>query len=164
MPDSMNFSGEQTRNFVKPLHSISVATGSLIVINKATHETQVVKAGESVDLGDTPGLAVYSPWSAAAEVVYTTETEVSPALNDAPDSQQRNEAGEVTQTNDDIDLHPPVTEETVRGDEHPEDDRETGPYESRPKGSLFELAQERGLHVTTSMKKDELIAVLRGES
>lgn len=131
MPDSLLFSGQQTRNFDRPLHQVSVNTGSVVVTNRIKpEETHVVNAGETLKLDDVSAYSLYSPDSASVDVTYLHEAQATPA---------------------------------VRGDEHPEDDKETGSYESRPKDSLYELGKERGLDVNSSMKKDELIAVLRGE-
>lgn len=94
MPDSLLYSADQSRTFARPLHSVEVHTGSVVVSNKQTDETTVVKEGETKELDDQAAIFISSPFGASTTVTYTHETELSPTMYDTPDSQVRTPSGE----------------------------------------------------------------------
>ncbi len=144
MPENLTINAGETRTFDAGLASVQVGVGSVTVADG--EDVTVVKADSDDnihDCGGKPSLALYSPDGANVAITYADEVP-------APQEPAQRASGVSAE---------PESKDAERGDTG----GQTGSFESRTLDELNELAVQRGIKGHSSMKKDELIAALRGK-
>lgn len=139
----------ESRSIPGPVNKVECLVGQVVVVDPITKPatTTTLSTDETYDAEGHAGLTILDIDGSRVYVEYS----LSPnAPLNADDPQVVVNAD--TQ---------PRTEEP-RGDNDPEDDKQTGSYESRSKAALYELAKERDLDVDSHSSKAELVAALRG--
>lgn len=165
-----------------PVRSITCQSGQVIVIDKTTEpptattlnadDSYAAEGKAGLGISDIDGSRIY--WESSNEADNRTSSQLVVAPDVRAEQNTDAHGEEITSTlpgnftipdnRADAAEYPEVVGATeVKGDADPSDGHETGTYESRSKASLYELAKERELDVTSKSTKDELIAALRGE-
>lgn len=139
-----------------PVAKIVCQSGQIIVIDPTTKPatTTSLASDEVYNAEGKAGLGIAD--------IDGSRYFVESSLENRTDSQMVDTPGTAQQLTD-VHGEPTTAPEEVRGDNDPEDDKQTGSYESRPKAALYELAKERDLDVDSHSSKADLIAALRGE-
>jgi hypothetical protein len=130
-----------------PVKTITCQAGQVVVVDKTTEPatTTTLNPDDVYDAEGKAGLTILDIDGSRIFYESTLENRTTGLMVDTPGSAEQ------------------LGTEEVRGDNEPEDDKQTGSYESRPKADLYELAKERGLDVDSHSSKAELVAALRGE-
>lgn len=129
-----------------PVKSITCNAGQVVVVDKTTEPptTTTLNPDDVYDAEGKAGLQILDIDGSRIFYESTLENRTSGQMVDTPGSAEQ-------------------LRTEVRGDNDPEDDKQTGSYESRSKADLYELAKERDLEVDSHTSKTDLIAALRGE-